>query len=124
MLVFGPLSSIFDLLTFAVLLWLLHADQTLFHTGWFVESVISASLVVFALRTRLPVLKSLPSKTMLAVTLLVALATLVIPYSPLAKPFSFEPLPLPYLLAIGAVILVFFLSAEIAKRWFFQRYEP
>jgi Mg2+-importing ATPase len=124
MLVFGPLSSIFDLLTFAVLLWLLHADQTLFHTGWFVESVISASLVVFALRTRLPVLKSLPSKTMLAVTLLVALATLVIPYSPLAKPFSFEPLPLPYLLAIGAVILVYFLSAEVAKRWFFQRYEP
>ncbi len=121
MFVFGPLSSIFDLLTFGFLLWVIRADQTLFHTGWFVESVLSAGVVVFAMRTRLLFLHSKPSRTMLGMTLLVAGITLALPYTPLAGLLGFAPLPLSYLLAIFGIIALYFLSAELAKRWFYKR---
>jgi Mg2+-importing ATPase len=123
MLVFGPLSSIFDLLTFGVLLWLMHAGEVAFHTGWFIESVLSASLVVFAVRSRLPLGRSHPSRVMLAVTGLVALVTLVLPYSPLASLLGFQPLPLIYLLVIFIIVAFYFTSAELTKRWFFRHFE-
>ena len=122
MLVFGPLSSFFDFLTFGVLLWGLHASQEMFHTGWFIESVISASLVVFAVRTRLPFWRSHPSRSMLIVTGLVALVTLILPYSPLAGLMGFHPLPPYFLLVLAGIIGLYFLSAEFIKRWFFSRY--
>jgi Mg2+-importing ATPase len=122
MLVFGPLSSIFDLLTFGVLLWIMHADQALFHTGWFIESVLSAGLVVFAIRTRNPFLKSHPSRTMLLVTLVVGVIALLLPYSPLANILGLKPVGLPTLGMIAGIILLYFISAELLKRWFYQRY--
>ncbi len=122
MLVFGPLSSLFDFATFAVLLWVMKANETSFHTGWFIESVLSAAVVVFAVRTRLPFIHSRPSKTMLGMTLLVALLTLALPYTPLAKLMGFAPLAPVYLLAIFGIVALYFLSAEFAKRWFYKRY--
>jgi P-type Mg2+ transporter len=122
MLVFGPLSSIFDLTTFAVLLWVLRANATAFHTGWFIESVLSAGLVVFAIRTRLPFLRSKPSRAMLGMTLLVIAITLTLPYTPLAGPLDFTPLPPSYLLAIGAIVALYFASAEMTKYWFYRKY--
>jgi Mg2+-importing ATPase len=123
MLVFGPLSSLFDFLTFALLLWVLRADQTLFHTGWFLESVLSAIVVVFALRTRLPFGRSRPSRTMQVVSGVVALVTLALPYTPLAGLLGFQPLPLPALLVIAVIIITYFISAELTKRWFYRHYE-
>jgi Mg2+-importing ATPase len=122
MLVFGPLSSIFDLLTFGVLLWIMHADQALFHTGWFIESVLSAGLVVFAIRTRNPFLKSHPSRTMLLVTLVVGVIAVLLPYSPLANILGLKPVGLPTLGMIAGIIILYFISAELLKRWFYQRY--
>ncbi|MGE5463896.1 MAG: magnesium-translocating P-type ATPase, partial [Syntrophothermus sp.] len=122
MLTFGPLSSLFDIATFAVLLWVIHANETIFHTGWFIESVLSASLVVFSIRTRLPFLHSKPSRAMLGMTFLVILITLVLPYTPLAALLDFTPLPLSYLLAIGVIIALYFAAAEITKRWFYHKY--
>jgi Mg2+-importing ATPase len=122
MFVFGPLSSVFDYLTFAVLLFLLKADQATFHTGWFVESVISAALVVFVLRTRLPVGQSRPSRLMLLITAGVVLATLALPYLPVASLLGFKPLSPSYLLIIGAIAIVYLISAEFTKRWFYRRY--
>ena len=84
MLVFGALSSVFDYLTFAMLSLVLHAGEAEFHTGWFVELILSAAVVVFALRTRLPFYKSRPSRAMLLATALVAIVTLALPYTPLA----------------------------------------
>ena len=98
MLVFGPLSSFFDFATFGVLLWLMKASEQAFHTGWFIESVLSAGIVVFAVRTRLPFLRSKPSRAMLGMTLLVVAITLCLPYTPLAGLLGFTPLPLTYLL--------------------------
>jgi Mg2+-importing ATPase len=120
MFIFGPLSSVFDYLTFGLLLWLLHAGPELFRTGWFVESVLSAALVVFALRTRLPFTRSQPSRTMLAVTGMVALVTLLIPFSPVAGLLGFQALPPLYLLAIAAIVVVYFASAELSKRLFYH----
>jgi Mg2+-importing ATPase len=122
MLVFGPLSSIFDLFTFGLLLWIFKAGQELFHTGWFVESVLSASLVVFALRTRLPLFRSQPSRAIMAVTGIVGLIALALPYSPLAGLLGFQPLPLVFLVSIASIVLFYILLAEMTKRWFYRRF--
>jgi Mg2+-importing ATPase len=122
MLVFGPLSSFFDFLTFGVLIWMAGADQVTFHTGWFVESVLSAGLVVFAVRTRLRFQTSRPSRAMLGMTALVAVVTLALPYSPLAGVLGFTPLPALYLLVIFSIIGMYFLSAEFTKRWFYRKF--
>ncbi len=119
MLIFGPLSSFFDFATFGVLLWLMKADEQAFHTGWFIESVLSAGIVVFALRTRLPFTRSRPSRAMLNMTLLVIAITLALPYTPLAGVLGFRPLPLLYLLVIFGIVVLYFVSAEFTKRWFY-----
>jgi Mg2+-importing ATPase len=123
MLVFGPVSSAFDFMTFAVLLWGLRARQEMFHTGWYVESVLSAALVVFALRTRQPFQRSRPSRGMLLATAGVALVTLALPYTPLARLLGFVPIPPLFLLAVAAIVVSYFVVAELTKRWFFKRFE-
>jgi Mg2+-importing ATPase len=120
MLVFGSLSSAFDFITFGVLLLLLRASPELFRTGWFVESVLSATLVVFVLRTRLPFTRSRPSRPLLVVTFAIALVTLFIPYSPIAGLLGFKPLPPVYLLVIAIIVLTYFASAELAKQLFYR----
>ncbi len=120
MLIFGVLSSVFDYATFGALLLVLHSSPALFRSGWFVESVLSASLVVFAIRTRLPFFKSRPSRLMALVTAGVAVVTLLIPYSPLSGILNFQPLPPLYLVFIAAIVLVYFISAEFLKRWFYR----
>jgi Mg2+-importing ATPase len=121
MLVFGPLSSLFDIATFAVLIWLFKAGEAAFHTGWFMESILSAGIVVFALRTRLPITRSKPSRAMLGVTLLVAAAALILPYTPLAGLFGFAPLPLAYIGVIFGIVILYLVFAEVAKRWFYRQ---
>lgn len=122
MLVFGPLSSLFDLGTFVILLLVLGASQSQFHTAWFVESVVSACLIVFVLRTRLPLRRSRPSRGMLLVSLVVVLAAVVLPYTPLAALLGFTALPIHYLLAIAAIVAAYMLATMAVKRWFFGRY--
>ena len=122
MLLFGTLSSAFDYLTFGLLFWALSAGQELFHTGWFVESVLSAALVVFALRTRLPLHRSQPGRALLSATGVVLLATVLLPYTPLTGPLGFRPLPPLFLLAVAAIVAAYLASAELAKRWFYRHY--
>lgn len=122
MLTFGALSSFFDFAAFAVLLWVLHSGEAAFHTGWFIESVISAGLVVFAVRTRLPMQHSAPSRAMLGMTILVGAITVALPYSPLAPALGFTPLPAGALLPIFGIIAAYLLAAEWIKRRFYRRY--
>ena len=79
-------------------------------------------MVVYAVRTRLPFQSSRPSRVMLGMTIAVAALALALPYTPLAAPFGFSPLPIHYLLIIFAIIALYFISAEAAKRWFYRRF--
>jgi Mg2+-importing ATPase len=120
MLVFGLLSSAFDYITFGVLRLGLHAGPEIFRTGWFIESLLSATLVVFSLRTRLPLFRSRPSHLMILVTALVWVVALAIPYSPIAGALGFVPLPLGYLGIVLLIVVSFLISAELTKRWFYR----
>lgn len=120
MIVFGLLSSIFDYLTFGALLLLLHAQPEQFRTGWFLESVISASLVVLVVRTRQSIFNSKPGKYLLAATLATIGVTIIIPWTPLATLLGFQPLPLSFVLVLGAIVLFYVTAAENVKRVFYS----
>ncbi len=126
MLTFGPLSSLFDFMTFGALLWLARGDparETLFHTGWFIESILSASLVVFVLRTRRSLLRSRPSRAMLVMTALVAVLVIGLPYTPLAGLLGFKPLAPTFLVAVAGIVVAYLVSAEAVKAWFYRSME-
>ena len=120
MMTFGLLSSLFDFLTFGALLLLLHANVDQFRTGWFIESVVSASLVVLVIRTRRPFLLSRPAPLLTAVTLLAALLALILPYSPLSEPFGFTEMPGHFLIAIAVIVGIYIAAAELVKKIFFR----
>ena len=121
MLTFGILSSVFDYLTFGVLLLFLHATTDQFRTGWFLESVISASVMVLVIRTRKSFFRSKPGKYLLMATLLIVMVTILFPFTPLAELLGFQPLPMTILLAIGVIVVLYMIAAEIAKRSFYKR---
>jgi len=121
MLTFGLISSVFDYLTFGVLLWVLNATPDQFRTGWFQESVISAAVIVLVIRSRRPFFKNRPGGYLLAATLLVVGATVLLPYTPLGAFFNFQPITVEFLLMIGLVLLLYIFSAELAKNLFYRR---
>jgi Mg2+-importing ATPase len=121
MITFGLVSSVFDYLTFGVLLLLLHASMDQFRAGWFMESVISASLIVLVIRTRKLFFRSKPGKYLLMTTLLIVAATLVLPFTLLGSLFGFSPPPISFLIVIGIIVVLYIATAEIVKRYFYGR---
>jgi Mg2+-importing ATPase len=121
MITFGLISSIFDYLTFGVLLFLLRAQPEQFRSGWFIESVISASLIVLVIRSRQPFFKSRPSKYLSLATLLVTGVTLIFPYTPLGRLFGFQALPFYFLLLLAVIMGMYIFTAEVAKKIFYRK---
>jgi len=121
MLIFGLLSSVFDYLTFGVLLFFMKAGEKVFQTGWFVESVVSATLIVLVVRTRLPFFKSLPGKYLMLATGLIVLLVLALPFTPMAGLFGFVRLPLSFYGWMGLIVAAYIGSAELAKNWFYRK---
>ncbi len=119
MVVFGILSSAFDFATFGVLLWL-KVPETIFRTGWFVESVASAALIVLVVRTKQPMHRSKPGKSLLTATLAIVATVFLIPYTPLAGPLGLDALKPQILVAIVAIIAAYILSAEVTKSIFYR----
>jgi Mg2+-importing ATPase len=117
MLIMGPISSLYDLLTFYVLIHFFHAGEALFHTGWFVESLATQTLVLFVIRTPRNPLTSRPSVPLALTTIAIVIAGVVLPYSPLAGVLGFEPLPAGYFLFLGGASLTYLALVEIAKRY-------
>ncbi len=120
MLTFGLVSSVFDFLTFGVLILLLRAGPELFRAGWFLESVVSASVVVLVIRTRRPFLKSVPGRALLATTLAIAAITFLVPLTPLGTLFGFGRLPAVFYPAILGIVLLYIAAAEGTKRLFYR----
>lgn len=121
MIVFGLISSIFDYLTFGVLLYFMKFSESVFQTGWFTESVISATLIVLVIRTRLPFFKSLPGRYLAIATFVVVGLVLLLPYLPFAHLLGFAPLPLAFYGWMTGIIVLYIFTAEIAKHLFFKR---
>jgi P-type Mg2+ transporter len=119
---FGPISSLYDFLTFAVMIFVFHAGETLFRSGWFVESLASQTLVIFIIRTqRIPFFRSRPSRPLLTTTLACAAVGVALPLSPLAGSFGFEALPLAFLGALMVMVATYLALVEAGKHVFFRR---
>jgi Mg2+-importing ATPase len=120
MLVIGPISSAFDFLTFYVLLMVLKADQTLFQTGWFVESLCTQVLVIFIIRTRGNPFKSRAHPVLAATSLAVAAIGALLPFTTVGTYFGFVALPAQFYFILAAMVVIYLMVVELAKRGFYH----
>jgi Mg2+-importing ATPase len=124
MLFFGPISSLFDFVTFALMLGVFHAGPELFRSGWFAESLATQTLVIFAIRTRRsPFTRSRPSTPLLLAALATVAVGVGLPMSPLGGVLGFAPLPPVFLLVLAGMVVVYLVAVELAKRIFFAEPE-
>jgi P-type Mg2+ transporter len=122
MIVFGLVSSVFDMLAFALLRLVFDADAALFHSAWFVLSVLTELAVLMTLRTHGPAWRSRPGRLLASLTVAVAALAIMLPYlPPTARLFEFVALPLTLLLALVGLVLAYVVATEITKRWFFGK---
>ena len=123
MVFLGPVSSLFDFLTFFVMLFIFNASEPLFQTAWFIESLSSQTLVIFVIRTKKsPFWRSKPSRTLLlSSTAIIALAV-VLPYTPLGEIFRFVKPPATFFIALLVILAAYIALAEVVKNWFYKRY--
>jgi Mg2+-importing ATPase len=121
MVFIGPISSLFDFLTFYVLLHFFRSSEALFHTGWFVESLATQTLVLFVIRTSKNPLRSRPSHPLLATCLAVVAIGVYLPFSPLAAVLGFTPLPASYFAFLAVATAAYLLLVEVAKRRLLSR---
>jgi Mg2+-importing ATPase len=120
MLTVGPISSIFDFLTFYILLTVFHADQALFHTGWFIESMATQVLVIFIIRTRKNPFKSRPNIWLVIFAVSVVATAIILPFTPAATYLGFVVPPAIFFLILSGMVLVYLLMVEVIKQWFFR----
>jgi Mg2+-importing ATPase len=120
MWVVGPVSSLFDFLTFYVLLAVLHADETLFQTGWFIESLATQVLVIFVIRTRRNPLSSRPHPALVVTSLAIVAAAIGLPFTGLGAYFGFWPPPAEYFVILGTLTVAYLAIVEVTKRMFYR----
>jgi Mg2+-importing ATPase len=121
MVLFGLVSSIFDFLTFGMLLFLFRASPVEFRTGWFIESLITELVIALVVRTRHLFFRSRPGTLLLSSTLIFIGITLVLPYLPFISVFGFVPLPAPLMLAMLGLTMLYVLATELTKKCFYSR---
>jgi Mg2+-importing ATPase len=125
MVVFGPLSSVFDFATFAVMLWVFHSGAAQFRSGWFVESLATQTLVIFAIRTRrVPFFRGHPSLPLTVAALGVVIVGALLPSTPLAHTLGFRPLPAGFFAALVGMVICYLGLIEIGKRLFYRLPKP
>ena len=122
MIVFGLISSIFDLLTFAILLHVFHAHAAVFQTTWFVISLLTELAVVLVLRTRGSAFRSKPSNMLLWTSIAISVVALAIPFlGPLASAFGFVPLLALQMMSVLVITAGYVAATEGAKAWFYRK---
>jgi Mg2+-importing ATPase len=121
MVFFGPISSLYDFLTFGVMIWVFHADAELFHSAWFVESLATQTLVIFVIRTRrVPFFRSRPSLPLAVTSIACVLVGVALPFSPLAGVLGFTSLPIGFLAILVVMIVTYLALVEAGKARFFR----
>jgi Mg2+-importing ATPase len=120
MLILGPVSSVFDFLTFYVMLKVFHAGEALFHTGWFIESMATQVLVIFIIRTQRNPLKSRPNKWLIITSLIIVAIAVLLPLTPFAAYLGFVAPPVLFYVLVAAMVLVYLCAAEGAKYLFYR----
>jgi Mg2+-importing ATPase len=124
MMVLGSVSSVFDFLTFGLLLWVFNANEALFQTGWFIESLATQVLVIFVIRTRRNPLHSRPNPLLVATSLAVVAIGIALPYTAIGRWFGLVALPWSFLAALAVLVVCYLVLAEGVKRWFYRRHPP
>ena len=122
MVVFGIHSSVFDIITFLTLFYLLKVKETSFQTGWFIESVLSELFILFIIRTHKNFFKSKPAKSLFVLSIVGLIITLALPYMPFAFEIGLVPLPFLNLGAMLLIVIAYIITADILKVWFFKKY--
>jgi P-type Mg2+ transporter len=123
MIVIGPVSSIFDFITFGVLWFIFHASAPLFQTGWFLESMCTQTLVIHVIRTgKVPFIESKPSQFMLFTSIYIVSIALVLPFLPFGKYLGFVEPPPSYFIALTLIVLAYLCLVQLVKSWFIKRY--
>jgi Mg2+-importing ATPase len=123
MVIIGPISSIFDFITFGIMLFIFRASADLFHTGWFLESLITQTLIIYVIRTgKIPLIESMPSLPLILTSFLTVATGIIIVFSPLAGPFGFVAPPMLYFAILVLIVLTYLLLAQIVKSWFVKRF--
>jgi len=116
MLFFGPISTLYDFLTFGIMYYVFHARGAMFQTGWFIESLVTEILVVFVIRTRkIPFFRSIASLPLIATCLSVVAIGIYLPFSPLARYLDFRPLPMVFFVFLIGLTLTYLLLVEVGK---------
>jgi P-type Mg2+ transporter len=121
----GPISSIFDYLTFGIMLYVFNArsNPALFHTGWFVESLFTQTLIIHVIRTnKIPFIQSQASGPLTLTSILIVAAGAWLPFSPLADTLGFVPLPPLYWLLLAIMLAVYVVLTQIVKTWFYHKF--
>ena len=123
MLIIGPISSIYDFLTYGVMLFIFHANASLFHTGWFIESLCTQTLVIYVIRTgKVPFLESRPSGFLVLTSLVIISIGMIIPFTPLAGPFGFTAPPPAYFAVLFFIVLTYLFLVQGVKTWFIKKF--
>jgi P-type Mg2+ transporter len=123
MLVLGPVSSAFDFLTFALLIWAFHAGQSLFQTGWFIESLATQVLVIFIIRTRGNPFRSRPHRLLAATSVLVVAVAVLLPFTAVGRWFGFVPPPLTLLAALVPLTMAYLAAVQAVKVLFYRKHK-
>jgi Mg2+-importing ATPase len=119
----GPISSIFDFVTFGVLYLIMKAPEDLFHTGWFLESLITQTLVIHIIRTnKIPFIESKPSKYLVITSLAIVMLGIIIPYLPLAEEIGFVHPPAIFFVYLTIIVILYLLLVNFVKKWFVKKY--
>jgi P-type Mg2+ transporter len=123
MMVIGPVSSLFDFITFGVLWFIYHASAPLFQTGWFLESMCTQTLVIHIIRTgKVPFIESKPSQFMLFTSIYIVTIALVLPFLPIGKYLGFVEPPNSFFLALLLIVPAYLCMVQLVKSWFIKRY--
>lgn len=123
MIIFGSISSVFDFVTFGVLLFVFRASASVFHTGWFLVSLCTQTLVIHIIRTgKIPFIESKPSQFLVFTSIYIVTIGLVIPFTPLGKYFGFVLPPAMFFLALTIIVGTYLLAVQSAKKWFIAKY--